>query len=223
MKTIVLAFMMGMSTLVQAGNVYSQLPPDIDAAEHYIFYSHGYIVEGDDSRPEHPRWGVYDFPAVVSAIAELGAPKSNVTIIAEHRAKNTDPFAHAKKLESQVRQLISRGVLAKNITLIGFSRGGYITAITSSYLANKDIKVVILAACTSGLAKQPHIQLYGHVLSIYETSDSVGSCDEVVARNPDNIASYQEVAITTGKEHGAFYQPSEQWLMPLKIWLSRGN
>ncbi|WP_462159696.1 alpha/beta hydrolase [Pseudoalteromonas sp. GB56] len=223
MNRLSITLMLFFSAFVHAGNTYSELPEVVDPTASYIFYSHGYIVEGDDSRPEHPRWGVYDFPAVVSAIAELGAPKRNFTIIAEHRAKNTDSFAHAKKLESQVRQLISRGVLAKNITLIGFSRGGYITAITSSYLANKDIKVVILAACTSGLAKQPHIQLYGHVLSIYETSDSVGSCDEVVARNPDNIASYQEVAITTGKEHGAFYQPSEQWLMPLKIWLSRGN
>ena len=54
---------------------------------------------------------------------------------------------------------------------------------------------------------------------MYETSDSVGSCNKVVARNPDAVVSYQEIAISTGKDHGAFYRPIPEWIVPVKKWL----
>ncbi|MDO6561055.1 alpha/beta hydrolase family protein [Paraglaciecola chathamensis] len=71
-------------------------------------------------------------PAILETLSELDA-----IIIAEHRAKNTDPFEHAKKLQHQVEHLIEKGVPATNISLVGFSRGGFITAIASSYTLKK--------------------------------------------------------------------------------------
>ena len=78
-----------------------------------------------------------------------------------------------------------------------------------------------MAACTSRLAKNEEVVIYGSLLSIYETSDGVGSCNNVVKRNPEAIKSYKEISISTGKEHGAFYTPDSTWLIPLKIWLKR--
>jgi predicted alpha/beta superfamily hydrolase len=201
-----------------ASKVYNKLPDDIDPNEQYVFYSHGYIVEGTNPRPEHPRWGIYDFPAVVESLSVL-----NATIIAEHRPSNTDPFEHAKKLTKQIQQLIESGVAPSNISLVGFSRGGFITAITSSLLANKEINYVILAACTSSLAKHEEIVMHGHVFSIYETSDTVGSCSQVVERSGKQVTSFQEITISTGKEHGAFYRPLDAWVLPIKDWLKRRN
>lgn len=84
-----------------------------------------------------------------------------------------------------------------------------------------DVNFVILAACTSGLAKREEIAIYGHLFSVYETSDSVGSCDDVVARRVDTVSSYKEISISTGKEHGAFFIPRKEWIVPVKSWLKR--
>jgi len=199
-----------------AGGIFNELPKTIDKNSAYVFYSHGFIVEGDDPQPKHKQFGIYDFPAVKEKLAD-----DSYHLIATHRPAKTDPFTYSKQLAEQVQSLIERGVPAKNISLVGFSRGGFITALTSSLLANKEVNFVILAACTSGLSKRQEVIVYGHLLSIYETSDSVGSCDKVVARNPEAIASYKEIAISTGKDHGAFYQPIAPWLKPVRTWLKR--
>jgi len=203
------------STVADSSSV---LPKIIDKNTSYVFYSHGYIVEGDNPKPIHERWGTYDFPAIKKELLD-----SSYQLIATHRAANTNPFVYAKKLAEQVNNLIKKGVPAKKISLIGFSRGGFITAITSSYLKNKDVNFVILAACTSGLAQKKNVTIYGHLLSIYETSDSVGSCDDVVARSTDTVSSYHEISISTGKEHGAFYTPLNSWVLPIKTWLKRNK
>ena len=35
--------------------------------------------------------------------------------------------------------------------------------------------------------------------------------------------SFEEVAMTTGKSHGAFFQPRAEWLRPLKAWIAKTN
>lgn len=191
-------------------------PEVIDKNASYVFYSHGYIVEGENPTPIHERWGQYDFPAVKAQLAD-----PDYHLIATHRPAKTHPFKYAEKLAAQVNKLIENGVPAQNISLVGFSRGGFITAITSNYLKNKNINFVILAACTSGLAKREEIAIYGHLFSVYETSDSVGSCSDVVARRVDTVSSFEEISISTGKEHGAFFKPRKEWLTPVKNWLKR--
>jgi hypothetical protein len=62
----------------------------------------------------------------------------------------------------------------------------------------------------------------GNFLSIYEKSDSPwGKCNKLAARS--HLTSYKEVEISTGKKHGAFYQPLPQWLGPLKAWIAKTN
>ncbi|ALQ07934.1 alpha/beta hydrolase [Pseudoalteromonas sp. SCSIO 43210] len=204
------------SSFSYGSEIFDSLPDTINSSDKYVFYSHGFIVEGIDPKPVHERWGQYNFPAIKK---ELG--DSSYHLIATHRPAKTHPFKYAEQLSKQVTKLLKNGVLASNITLVGFSRGGFITAIASSNLKNMDINFVILAACTSGLAKRAEIAIYGHLLSVYETSDSVGSCDNVVARNLGTVSSYKEVSISTGKEHGAFFIPRKEWIVPVKAWLKR--
>ncbi len=189
-------------------------PDKIDKNTRYVFYSHGYIVEGGNPTPVHPRWGTYDFPAIKSALAD-----PDYHLIATHRPAGTSPFVYAEKLAAEVTTLVNNGVPASNIALIGFSRGGFITVITTGLLRNDKINIVLLAACNSRLAKRQDIRLYGHLLSVYETSDSVGSCEHLVDAHQTTVRSFQEVALSTGKEHGAFYTPEETWLAPVKNWL----
>ncbi|WP_318555829.1 alpha/beta hydrolase [Paraglaciecola chathamensis] len=216
MKLAILLIFTLYSVNALASNVFDELPASINSNARYVFYSHGFIVEGDNPTPQHPTWGTYDFPAILETLSELDA-----IIIAEHRAKNTDPFEHAKKLQHQVEHLIETGVPATNISLVGFSRGGFITAIASSYIANNDINYLILAACTSSLATQSDVILQGNIFSIYETSDTVGSCEKVVQHSGDKVTSFEEISISTGLEHGAFYRPIKAWVEPLNNWLEQ--
>lgn len=197
-----------------ASSIFTNIPSDIDPKAKYIFYSHGYIVEGENPTPVHPTWGMYDYPAILEKLADFGA-----VVISEHRKAKSSPSKHAEKLKKQVTTLLEMGVPQRNITLIGFSRGGYITALASNAIQKTDINYVILAACTKSLSQDEDIVLTGHVLSIHESSDSVGSCHEVIKRNPNAVSSFKEIEISTGLGHGAFYRPVEAWVSLVKSWL----
>lgn len=202
------------STYSWATSLYTEFPDKINGNEKYVFYSHGLIVEGDDSTPMHSRWGKYDFPAVKAALSDDG-----YNLIAYHRAKNTKPREFAKKLARDIEKLVKQGVPYENIAVLGFSRGGEITALTSHYVAQKKMKTIILAGCAGLLKSDDSISIHGNVYSIYETSDSVGSCQFLIDRSP-KVQSFTEIAISTGKEHGAFYRPLDEWVVPVKRWLN---
>lgn len=195
-----------------AGETYTDFPKKVDPSQKYVFYSHGYIVEGEDEKPVHPKWGMYDFPLVKEKLSD-----DSYQLIARHRPKNTNPIEYAKSLVNEVNLLLESGVSPENITLIGFSRGGAITILASNELKNSQLNFVILAGCAGLVKNNPNLKLYGRILSIYETSDQVGSCYFMKERSDE--VSFTELAISTGKEHGAFYIPRDEWLEPLKQWL----
>lgn len=200
------------SLRVLAGEIYMDFPEKVDPSQKYVFYSHGYIVEGEDEKPVHPKWGMYDFPLIKEKLSD-----DSYQLVARHRPKDTNPVEYAKNLANEVNLLIESGVPPENITLIGFSRGGAITIMASNELKNSQLNFVILAGCASLVKNNPKLELYGRILSIYETSDQVGSCNFMKERS--NEMRFTELAISTGKEHGAFYLPREEWLVPLQQWL----
>ena len=147
--------------------------------------------------------GSYDFPAIKRDLADYG-----FEVIAWHRPQKTDPALHAKALVEQVSKLLDAGVEPNRITLLGFSRGGYISALASSGEIDDAINVILLAACGKWVKNSPDIRLHGNFLSIYETSDSVGSCKKLAGNSPE-LVSFEEISISTGLSHGAFYRPIE--------------
>jgi hypothetical protein len=203
---------------VGAVEIYSDFPRTIHSDERYVIYSHGRIGEGTDPQPVHPAWGVYKFPEIKQQLFEGG----DFNLVAYQRPKNADFVLHSELLESWVRRLIDAGVKPSRITLIGFSRGGHLTAYASAKFASSGVNTALLGACTDGdISAQPPLVLGGNVLSIFETSDMALSCSELAKRS--ELASFEEIGITTGREHGAFFQPREEWLSPLKAWISRTN
>ena len=198
--------------------IYDRLPDRIDADARYVVYSHGLIVEGDDETPVSPEFGRYDFPAIRRALFDGGG----FNLIAPHRPKNADYGQYVDTLVSWVRQLLTAGVRAGRITLVGFSRGGQMTASASSRLASEHINTALIAICSNGdFVRDPPLSLGGRLLSLYETSDSVGSCATLAARS--HLASFNEIAISTGKSHGAFFQPQTVWMDPLRQWIASTN
>jgi len=192
-------------------------PEAIHATERYVIYSHGLIVEGDDPRPISPKYGQYDFPAIKQSLFSEGG----FNLIAYQRPKNSDD-TYVDTLKSWVRRLLDAGVKPSRITLVGFSRGAQLTALASSDLASVGINTALLAICEDGdVSQTPGLVLGGNLLSIYESSDELGSCGKLAARSP--LKSFKEVPISTGKKHGAFFQPLPQWLRPLEVWIAKTN
>ncbi len=198
-----------------AGQVSPDFSPPINTTKPYVFYSHGFIVEGEDPKPMHPRWGVYDFPAVTQALAS-----DAYHLIAYHREKNSDPFAHVKMLTAHAKTLLTKGVKPSDIYFVGFSRGGGITALVSNELANPEVNYVILAGCSGLIKSQEQAKLYGKVFSIREKTDKVGSCGFLLNRGGE-VSYFRELMINTGLEHGAFYRPIKEWLVPVRKHLHK--
>ena len=200
-----------------AVEIYDRFPDSIHASERYVIYSHGMIVEGNDPKPISPKYGQYDFPAVKQALFSGGG----FNLIAYQRPKSLDD-TYADTLKSWVRRLLDAGVKPSRITLVGFSRGAQLTALASSDLASVGINTALLAICEDGDVSQASgLMLGGNLLSIYETSDELGPCGKLAARS--RLKSFNEVAISTGKKHGAFFQPLPEWTRPLKAWITETN
>jgi hypothetical protein len=200
-----------------AVEIYDRFPDSIHAGERYVIYSHGLIVEGDDPKPISPKYGQYDFPGIKQTLFGGGG----FNLIAYQRPKSSDD-SYAETLQSWVRRLLDAGVHPSRITLVGFSRGAQLTALASNGLASAGINTALMAICEDGeVSHAPGLILGGNLLSIYETSDELGSCGKLAARS--HLKSFREVAISTGKKHGAFFQPRPQWIQPLKAWVAKTN
>ena len=202
-----------LSMVAPAGKIYDEFPAEIEPDKKYVFYNHGYIVEGDNPTPEHPHWGVYDFPAVKKALSD-----PEYKLIAYHRKAKTNPFDFAKQLASDIQRLMEAGVKADQIYVVGFSRGGAISILTSNEVKSNKLNTLILAGCSKLTKSRPEIKGYGAIYSIWETSDNVGSCQFLVDRS-SRVTQFTEISISTGLSHGAFYRPIPEWLHPIKSWI----
>ena len=115
--------------------------------------------------------------------------------------------------------LLDAGVPAEHITVMGFSKGGAIAIRTSSRLGNERINFVLLAICGDWVFEWPGVDLSGRVLSIYETSDEFGRSCRSLADASTGISSFEEITLSTGKQHGAFYTADPLWLNPVIDWI----
>ena len=204
---------MFLSSSCIANNIFENFPREIKSNEQYVFYSHGLIVEGQNPMPINPRWGMYNFPEIKTALSD-----DSYNLIAYHRPKGTDPRDFANKLADNANSLINKGVKPENITFIGFSRGGAITVLTSNFLASDKVNFVILAGCSKFVKNNSELEVFGNIFSVFETSDGVGSCQFLIDRSK-KVKTFKEISITTGKEHGAFYNPLPERIIPVKMWL----
>ena len=186
---------------------------DIAFAEN-IFYLHGRIIEVEGVQPVHKRFGLYDYLGTVEALQANGA-----TVVSEVRSGNTNVVEYARDVVDQIEKLIESGEPASSITVVGFSKGGAISIYVSSLLKNPDVNFVFLAACGAWVSSSPELTVHGNILSIFEKSDTIGrTCRNLVQRN-DDISSFHEIELSTGKGHGAFYLPRAEWVEPLLAWV----
>ena len=153
-----------------SGAVLRDVPEKIDTSAKYLFYLHGRIVETGGVRPRHERHGYYEYGQILQTLAARG-----FQVISEPRPADTGHFEYARKITAQVGRLLAAGVPARNVTVVGASKGGVIAAFVSTLLRNRDVNYVILAGCSGGGQYLQHkVDFHGRVLSIYDTADEFG-------------------------------------------------
>ncbi len=192
-------------------------PVSIDPTKRYMCYLHGRIIEDQGIPAVSSEYGTYEYEAILEKLAGYG-----FTLISEQRQKNTDGMKYAERVAGQVTELLDAGVPAKNITVVGASKGGSITIAISDMLANQGLNYVLMGTCdseTAQLYQQKNIYLYGNVLTIRDTVDELsGSCKELFMFSVGKIARHEELVLNIGAGHGILYKPLDEWVLPAVQW-----
>lgn len=196
-------------------------PQSIDLTKKYLFYLHGKIIEDQGIPAIDPDYGKYEYQAILESLSSYG-----FVIISEQRAKNTDAIQYAERIAEQVTVLMNAGVPAPNITVVGASKGAWITAYVSYLLQNEALNYVILAICHPDVVetfKQNQLYLHGNVLSIYDSIDGyAGSCQELFTISEGRgISKHDEMVLNIGTGHGILYQPLDEWITPTIEWAGK--
>jgi hypothetical protein len=193
-------------------------PSTIDPQKQYLFYLHGRILEDQGDPAFSPEYGAYEYRAILEELNGY-----DMVVISEVRPKDTDGLVYARKIAQQVMTLIKAGVPAKNITIVGASKGAAIATYVSHYLKNPEVNFVLLAICHPDnveVFQQNEIILYGNVLSIYDSNDTLaGSCERLFALSEGKgLARHQEIVLEVGTGHGVLYKPLDEWITPTVEW-----
>jgi hypothetical protein len=196
------------------GTINSTLPEKIDPKGRYLFYIHGKIIEDQGVNAVSPQFGTYEFEEILSYLANMG-----FNVIGEVRSGPTDVNQYAEQVSLQVEILLSAGVPSENITIVGFSKGAYITMLISSELSNPDLNFVLIAICVEEIISNPNFELTGRILSLYETTDEFGSTCKPLADRSPKVMEFEEIRFDTGKQHGAFYTADPIWLDLVISWI----
>lgn len=202
------------------GPVLRDVPEKIDAGARYLFYLHGRIVETGGVRPRHERHGFYEYEEILRALAARG-----FHVISEPRPADTEHLAYARKVTGQIERLLASGVPARNVTVVGASKGGVIAVFTSTMLKNRDVNFVVLAGCSgSGAYEQFKVNFHGRVLSIYDTADEFGgpdgrrlSCAKFYKQST-GLTEGRVIEVKLGVGHGLLYKPFKEWVEPAVEW-----
>lgn len=197
------------------GAILSEVPQQVDPKAHYLIYLSGYIVAAGNTRPISPRFGVYEYDEILDTFKQSG-----VIVVSEARKQDREIEPYAGKVSEQVRQLLKAGVPAKQITVVGASQGSWTAMLVSTYLKNRDLNFVLIAACSANEEFLKAVDLHGNVLSIYERSDLAQSCEDY-RTDASGINQWKEVEVNTGLKHGFLYRPLKEWTEPTIAWAKR--
>ena len=185
---------------------------NIGNKQKYLFYLHGKIVEDQGAKAVSERYGEYEYDKIIEGLQAEG-----FNVISEIRPKDTDVEKYAEKVAGQIRRLLKEGAAPESITVVGASKGAFIAMLASTYLKNKDVNFVIIAGCGADPGFLKLIDLHGNILSIYEKSDSAGSC-QAFFDDATGLNKRKEVMLETGLAHGFIYKPMREWLIPMLDW-----
>lgn len=219
LTVILTTFMLGSYSPVSAQTISSSVPSKINSSDRFIFYLHGGVVtvKGDNAINDGaPEWGRYEYSNILDSLRKRG-----FNIISEIRKNGVDDSVYTNKIAWQIDSLLKLKVDIRNILLIGASAGWGIVLNVSARIKNNHARFVIMGGCWPDTHKDYEpLKLYGHFLSVYETSDPHQSCMEIF-KNRKNLSSKMEIKLNTGLSHGFIYRGLKEWIDPIVNWYTQ--
>ena len=194
--------------------ILQYVPDQPDSTKHYLFYLHGLIVEVAGIRPKSEEHGYYEYQLILEELAREG-----FTVISEARQKDTEIKPYAEKISSQIKTLLANEVSPNNITLVGASKGGIISAYISNMLQKKELNFVFLAGLFEKCLVDESLKLYGNVLSIHDRSDKLSMTPELYFQRSEGLGTFKKIVLDLDVGHGLIYRPYREWLDPMLGWL----
>jgi len=195
-------------------NILKQVPDNPDNTKRYLFYLHGLIVEEAGIRPKSQEHGYYEYELILEALAQGG-----FIVISEVRGKGTEIKPYAENIASQIKKLLANGVSPENITVVGASRGGVISAYISNLLREKKTNYIFLAGLFEKYLEDENLKLYGNVLSIHDQSDKFSITPALYFQRSKGLGIFKEIVLNLNIGHGLVYKPHREWIDPFLEWI----
>jgi hypothetical protein len=201
-------------------SVYGQktntsVPKKIDRSSSYLFYLHGKIIEEQGANAFSKEFGKYEYQKILDTLTKAG-----FVVNSEQRPKNTQSDKYASHVVAQIDSLLKANVAPEKITVVGASKGAWISIIVSSKLKNEKVKFVLMGICDDEYDYSLDMfKICGNILAIYEKSDPLGgSCSKLISRNKDCITRTSEIELNLGNGHGFIFRPYKEWVIPVIEW-----
>jgi hypothetical protein len=211
-------FLLLSSCFTSGQSISSFLPKKLTPSDNYLFYLHGGVVTvlGNNAiNQSMPEWGPYEYLNILDSLRTRG-----FNIISENRKEGIDDSVYVNKIARQIDTLIKAGVDPKKIIIIGASAGSAITIHLSAVLKNSKMKYVIMGGCWPDTYKDYlGLELYGHFLSIIESTDPHGTCSKL-SEERKMISSFREITLKMGLSHGFIYKGYTEWINPIVNWFN---
>lgn len=219
MKYLTLPLLLLTSLFVRGQHVGKFLPEMIHPTERFLFYQHGGAVtaKGNNAITDAaPEWGPYEYLNILDTLRKKG-----FNVISENRKEGVDDSVYIRKILMQIDTLLSKGVKAKNILVVGASAGWVITLGVSAQLPNGNVNYVMMGGCWPDTYKDflGH-RLHGRILSIYERTDPHQSCLKIF-EGKKSLRAHREIVLNTGLSHGFIYKGFREWVDPVVQWGKR--
>lgn len=200
---------------VSAQSVSASILKKVKSDEIYLFYLHGGVVQEQGAYAVSKNYGKYEYYPILDSLANKG-----FNVISEVRPKSTNEIEYAKYIVRQIDTLKLHGVPAQNIVILGASSDAYITLEVALIAKNPKLNFVLLGLCSKYAvdyySRDSNVFL-GNYLSIYEKSDSKGTCQKMF-NNKTNF-EFEEIELNTGIDHAFLFKPLKEWIDPLTQWI----
>ncbi|MCP4340476.1 MAG: hypothetical protein GY799_16700 [Desulfobulbaceae bacterium] len=195
-------------------NIHHQLPDKFDITKSYLFYLHGLIIEEAGIRPKSEEHGYYEYELILKDLAREG-----FIVISEPREKGTLIQPYAETIAAQIKTLLANKVPPANITIVGASKGGIISAYVSTILQEKGLNFVFLAGLFEKCSVDQELKLYGNVLSIHDRSDKLSMTPALYFQRSVGLGMFEKIVLSLDIGHGLIYRPYREWVDPMLEWL----
>lgn len=202
------------------------LPSVINPSARYIFFLHGKFVERHGPNGRHPCFGIYDYHGIVESFRNRG-----FVVISEVRPEGTKLDKYARKIERQIKTLMSYGLSPKQITVVGFLKGSAITLLASVKLKDFGVNFVMMSGCSHEgthvlgryrkLIDQSVKSMQGRFLYIYDVSGQKCDVCRRILKNASAEVTFKEMMLNNGLGHSLFYLPRREWIEPVTEWISK--